>query len=83
MKCIYNINIFALVFVSVFYFIPYAASRFMRLLFVLDLLFLTFILSKVQGKRKNSYFIVIYHIYMCCFSILYEINFSIYCNTFI
>lgn len=52
MKCIYNINIFALVFVSVFYFIPYAASRFMRLLFVLDLLFLTFILSKVQGKRK-------------------------------
>ena len=52
MKCVYNINIFALVFVSVFYFIPYAASRFMRLLFVLDLLFLTFILSEVQGRKK-------------------------------
>lgn len=39
MKVLYNINILSLLFIGVFFYIPYASSRFLRVLFVLDILF--------------------------------------------
>ena len=52
-KLIYGINIMSLVFVGVFSVIPYAASRFLRFIFIIDILFFTIAL-KEPVRRKNN-----------------------------
>lgn len=51
-RILYNINILSLVFIGVFYNLPYASSRFMRILFFLDVLFILICFSYTKGVYK-------------------------------
>ena len=51
-RLIYNINVISLIFIGIFYVVPYAASRFLRLLFVIDLLMFTIFLFVAKRRKK-------------------------------
>lgn len=51
-RVLYNVNVLSLLFVGIFFYIPYASSRFLRVLFVLDILFI--MISYVYAKGLNK-----------------------------
>lgn len=52
-KVLYNINVLSLLFVGIFFYIPYASSRFLRVLFVLDILFMMIGYFYAKGLNKK------------------------------